>query len=268
MELLTNFNREFNTELTLDRVSEKLSDQYAPVSTKLLLQPFFNKGWVNVNKKRNKKGSREWLTLEHPEFKFTNGDTIRLEVVNSYDGSSSLKIMAGIGRLVCLNGMVVGKDFEQFKFVHRGNKIYENIEKSYEQIVAKLAGLKEKVDRLNNIILPPQATHNIINNIAKRVFESNGEKKIVSVVGVDFTVRNSLLERHRQEDLNGDAWTTLNVIQENIIRNGRLTARIGETNRETNETVFKDTNKKSNEGKMSSLELNKIITEEFFKAVA
>ena len=190
-----------------------------------------------------------------------------MDVVNSFDGSTSLKIFFGVGRIVCLNGMVIG-DIDCFKYVHRGNKIYQNIENDYDKIVAKLLGTKERVRRLNNVFLPPQAVDRIIHNIASKVFNVDSKTRKVEVVEVSLANIESLLETHRGEDNFADAWTQMNVIQENIIRNGRLSALVMETDKEKGTNVLKDRQKRGNEFKMSSFELNAIISNEFLQAVA
>lgn len=264
---LLNNNRESHTALTRERLTKNLSSIYAPVSTELLLQPFYDKGWVNKRKVVNKKGTKEWFTLSHPNYLFDNGDELTLDVLNSYNGTSALKIFFGVGRIVCLNGMVVG-DMDHFKYVHRGNQIYQNIENDYEKIVAKLIDVKKKVERLNNIYLSPSEVNGIIDRIATKVFEVDGEKNKIEVKGVAFDVKKSLLESHREADRGEDAWIKFNVIQENIVRLGRLSATVSETNKELNTTVIRTLNKRSNENKLNSFQLNKIISDEFFKAVA
>ena len=263
MQLLNN-TRETHTELTINKVSDKVSKLYAPVSTELLLQPFFDKGWEIKRKLANK--TTEWYTLNHSSFLFDNGDELTLDVHNSFNGTSALKIFFGVGRIVCLNGMTVG-DMDHFKYVHRGNQIYQNIENDYDKIVAKLEDVKNKVNRLNNIYLSPQEVHNTINKIASKVFESDSEKRSVEVLGVDFFTRNELLETRREADKHGDAWTQLNIVQENIVRFGKLTATIRETNKETKEIINRKITKKKSESKLSSFAINKIISDEFFKAV-
>jgi hypothetical protein len=167
MQLINN-TRESHTLLSQDKLVKGLSEQYAPVSTELLLKPFFDNGWEVKRKRSNKRGTKEWLTLNNPNFLFDNGDEFTLDVLNSYNGLSALKIFFGIGRIVCLNGMVVG-DMDHFKYVHRGNQIYQNIENDYDKIVAKLLDVKAKIERLKNTFLPPSELHNTINRIASNI---------------------------------------------------------------------------------------------------
>jgi hypothetical protein len=264
---LTNNTRETHTLLAQDKLTKGLSEQYAPVSTELLLKPFFDNGWEVKRKRSNKKGTKEWLTLNNKNFLFDNGDEFTLDVLNSYNGLSALKIFFGIGRIVCLNGMVVG-DMDHFKYVHRGNQIYQNIANDYDKIVAKLVDVKTKIERLNNTFIPPMELHNIINNIASKVFNREGEKHKIETLGVDFFDRNKLLETHRRDDLGTDAWTQLNIVQENIVRFGRLKASVRKTDKIEGTNIVTKMGKDCCEGKLSSFELNKIISDEFFKAVA
>lgn len=264
---LTNNTRESHTLLSQDRLVKGLSEQYAPVSTELLLKPFFDNGWEVKRKRSNKRGTKEWLTLNNPNFLFDNGDEFTLDVLNSYNGLSALKIFFGIGRIVCLNGMVVG-DMDHFKYVHRGNQIYQNIENDYDKIVAKLLDVKAKIERLKNTFLPPSELHNTINRIASNIFNKDGEKFKTETLGVDYFDRNQLLETHRSDDLGTDAWTQLNVVQENIVRLGRLQASVKKTDKSDNTSIVTKMVKRCCENKLSSFELNKIISDEFFKAVA
>lgn len=252
---------------TTGKIATHLSDKYAPVSTEILIQPFLNKGWKVVNNIHNKKKSKDWLTLEHEAFKVGN-DNIRIEVTNSYDGSTALNIMGGIGRLVCSNGLVVGTDFETFRFIHKGDKIYEKLENAYEKIVAKLEELKNKVELLNSTTIGQDQAVNHVRNIYKKMIESDGVKKKVELVSIPQDTLALTLQAHRDADKGNDAYTVLNVIQENIVRNGVFSAIVEETDKETGEKTQRLIRKRPSEFKLSSLRTNNLITGEFLQAVA
>jgi hypothetical protein len=262
-----NLSKQNHINKTTGKIAEHLSDKYSPVSTEILLQPFLSRGWEIVSSRTNKKKSREWLTLEHEAFKIGD-DTVRIEVTNSYDGSTALNIMGGIGRLVCSNGLVVGKDFETFRFIHKGNKIYEKLDNAYEKIVAKLEQLKGKIDALNDVTLDEVQTVNSVRNIYKKLIESDGEKKKVELVSIPEDTLKLTLQTHRDADKGKDAYTVLNVVQENIVRNGVFTAIVEETDKETGEKTRRLLRKRPSEGKLSSLKANEVITDEFLKTVA
>jgi hypothetical protein len=260
-------NKELHVNNTINLVSDKLSDKYAPIDTQLFLQPFLSRGWTVENLTTNRKGTEVWYTLENSAFRIGD-DAIRIELLNSYNGKSALKIAAGIGRLVCSNGMVVGTDFEQFRYVHRGNKIYENLENTYEQLVAHLNNLKAKIERLNNIYLAPNKVYSIIDNIYARTFETDGVKKKVKLRPLTEKAYIDALQVHREEDNKLDAYTVMNVIQENLVRYGAFNCETETTDKNTGVITLTKRTKRPSEGKIASHRLNSLITEQFLKAVA
>lgn len=260
-------NKELHECNTKGLVSKKLSKNYAPVDSSLLLAPFLSKGWTVTRKIGGSKGKKVWFTLENESYTIGE-DKIRIEIINSYDGSQALQIAAGIGRLICANGLVFGTDFEQFRYVHRGNRIYTELEDTYDKIINHINTLKGKIEQLNNIYLTPNKINDLVVNIYKNVFESDGAtyKREVDYIGIDNI--DSILRAHRIEDEGKDAYSILNVVQENIIRNGRLKCSIKEYNKKTKSTYIHPRTRKASEGKMSSMKLNKIITNEFMQLVA
>jgi hypothetical protein len=69
---------------------------------------------------------REYIFPEH-QVRVTSGDNVpgvgditelRISVINSYDGSSKVKVGVGGFRLVCLNGMTMGEKFGSFSSQH------------------------------------------------------------------------------------------------------------------------------------------------------
>lgn len=242
-------------------ISDNLSAQYAPVSSKLFLQPFVDQGWYTVKNINNKK--KEWITLEHPDYKFTNNDTIRLEIINSYDGSCRLNIMGGLGRIVCSNGLVIGRDFEAFRFVHRGNKIYDKLKTSYGLIVAKLNKLKSDADTLKELILNKDEVNNIITGIYKEILESDTDTKKVTLIKVSDYVLDLTQRPRRKEDKYDDAFTIMNIVQEKIIRQGFFHAEVNELDKVKNVSIQKHVSKNRSENKLSSIKMNDIISSHF-----
>jgi len=85
------FTQELHKNNTV--IASDLSDQYAPVSTKIVLAPFFNNGWTTKSRMHNfnKEGiGKEKLTLTHPDFLYPNGDQLTVECLNSNNGMGAL----------------------------------------------------------------------------------------------------------------------------------------------------------------------------------
>jgi len=261
-------------ELSKGNIASHVSEQYSPVNTQLFLQPFLERGWKVVktqNSTSKKTGTihRELVSLHHDDFISSHGN-IELKVVNSYDARSSLKIYAGIHRLVCSNGLVMMVEGEQFRFVHRGEAIYEKLDNAYDRIVAYLDTVKLRTEKLENTTLDDTQLDNIITNIARKVFEKDTDKENRTILSINpYTLKNIKRVR-RNADKGTDAFTLLNVIQENITRKGDLSAMVSITNKETKETRIehKSKNRTENRNFVNDIKLNQIIVEEFLKEVA
>lgn len=247
-------------------ISEGLSKEYAPVSTELLLKPFFDDGW-RLNARKAAKGlGKEHLVLKHDKYIYSNGDFLTVELVNSRDGSAALNFFGGYGRLVCNNGLYIG-DLEHGRFIHRGTSIYERLENKYEQIVAHLDTLKGNVETLQSRVLTEDALNNALLGIYKDVFEKD-TKKYTAIVDVSTYDLKRLKRVRREADKKEDAFTVMNVIQENIIRYGALGCNVTTINKETQAVERAYKTKNASERSISSVGLNKTITNNFLKAVA
>jgi len=175
-------------------------------------------------------------------------------------------IMGGLGRIVCSNGLVIGKDFESFRFVHRGTSIYDRIDNAYDKIIVKLDELKNKINVMKDYNPTSMEIRTVIDNVFRRMIDSDSPKltkRFVSICSL-----HNIITPRREADTEKDAFTVLNVIQENLVRNGYFDYYVQETNKETGEQITKISTKRATEGKLSSLKLNEVITDEFLKLVA
>ena len=143
------------------------------------------------------------------------GDTFpEVILVNSHDGTSAYKIMAGLFRLVCLNGMVVSdREFANVSIPHKGDVTSLVIEGSYTVLNESRKAL-EAADAWAGITLsrPEQmamaeAAHTVRFGDAEGATETPIEPE-------------QLLRVRRYADTGNDLWRTANTIQENVIRGG------------------------------------------------
>ena len=138
-------------------------------------------------------------------------------LVNSHDGTSAYKIMAGLFRLVCLNGMVVSdREFANVTIPHKGDVTGQVIEGSYTVLTESRKAL-EAADNWAGVTLSrdeqmaiAEAAHTV------RFGDSEGE------IATPIKPAQLLTER-RYADAGNDLWRVANRIQENVIRGG-LTA--------------------------------------------
>ena len=138
-------------------------------------------------------------------------------VVNSHDGTSAYKVMAGLMRLVCLNGMVVSdRDLASVSVPHKGDVMGQVIEGSFE-VLSESRKAVEAADTWAGITLT-RDEQMIMAEAAHVIRFADSEGNVETPIAAD-----QLLQLRRHEDQGADLWRTSNRIQENAIRGG-LTA--------------------------------------------
>jgi hypothetical protein len=139
------------------------------------------------------------------------GDVVpELLLLNSHDGSGSYKLYAGLLRIVCINGLVAGAgDIFQVTVRHTGNTdLPARVLAGSRKLIEGMPALFERIERLRNTPLTE----------ARRINFARASLKLVpSRLTFD---ASELLTPRRPDDMETDAWTTMNVVQENIIRGG------------------------------------------------
>ena len=116
------------------------------------------------------------------------------------------KLLVGIYRLICTNGLVVGSNFFEHKIRHAGNT-----KSSLDQGIKSALATTE---RLSKLILNMQTVQLNPSQVAE--FESYALKLVVPENAQN--VQSNLLKIRRDADRGGDLWSVFNVIQENIMR--------------------------------------------------
>jgi hypothetical protein len=193
---------------TITIVEELIKNGFAPVSARQSNSRIVGKQHF----------TRHVLRFRHPDMMqaCNVGEEIpELSLLNSHDGTSAYKLMLGMYRLVCRNGLTVkSQDINEITVRHSGRAdlIGEVIEGSYkiiEETPKAIAQVEEwKQTRLN-----------------KEQQLAYAEAALVLRDTALDVQPNRLLSARRladQSELNGnrDLWRTFNVVQENLIRGG------------------------------------------------
>lgn len=140
------------------------------------------------------------------------GDSFReIVLVNSHDGTSSYQLMAGLFRLVCSNGMIVGAGggFDEVRVKHSGN-VQQLVIEGCVEILNRLPEVSEKVREWHGLALTAPE---------QQAFASAALALKYDEEAAPFEAEK-LLTLHRREDEKPSLWNTLNTVQENVIRGG------------------------------------------------
>ena len=201
------------------------SERYAYIPTSEVIDGLRNNGFVPMFAKQGNSRvpgkadfTKHLIRFRHEGQKAGMqkvGDTYpEVILVNSHDGTSAYKIMAGLFRLVCLNGMVVSdREFANVSIPHKGNVTDLVIEGSYTVLSESRKAL-EAADAWAGVTLsrPEQMA---MAEAAHTVRFGDGEGDTETAIKPE-----QLLSVRRYDDHGSDLWRTANIIQENVIRGG------------------------------------------------
>ena len=202
---------------TLDQKFHTLTDKYKLVKTSDLIDKLQAQGFkldkFVANRVRNKAKigyQKHRAIFSHPELLKSTGDgNPQLLLTNSHDGTSAVVLQLGFFRMVCANGLVIGKSIgEPIRLRHSGKFIYDELDKAVEKIVAQVKTMNEAIDKLKAKVL----SEGEIASFQKQALDLRMASN-VEVLDSKFNV-------NRPEDAKPDLFTVFNVIQENLVRGG------------------------------------------------
>lgn len=147
------------------------------------------------------------------------GDSLpEVILINSHDGTSAYKLIAGLFRLICSNGLVVAESTTgSLSVQHTGNIVDRVIEGSFEIVnqASKALDVSKRWESLQLTAGEQGAFADAARTL--RFADSDGE------VETPITAAQLLTPR-RRDDAGNNLWETFNRVQENAIRGG-LSAR-------------------------------------------
>ena len=141
-------------------------------------------------------------------------NTFEIVLINSHDGTSSYKMIAGCYRLVCSNGLMHFNTQYDVKVPHRGNIIHDVIEGAYS-ILSQQREVEGSIDKLQSITLQPEEQRVFAQAALALRYEPNENGLIEAPIRAD-----QLNRIRRNADNKSDLWTTFNRVQENVIQGG------------------------------------------------
>ncbi len=203
-----------------DGRAERTSDRYQQISTAQIVGALGSKGyaptWAEQCRTRivsKREYTKHMIRFRHVDAKATaSGLYPEIVLINSHDGLSSYRLLSGVFRIVCSNGLVAGSKYDEVRVRHQGDIV------------------KDVID----------GTHTVINNSLKMIESANemaeiqlNEKESLYLAEAALAVRfgdeeqgkafdsaDFLMPRRYVDSDSNDLFTKINILQENIIRGG------------------------------------------------
>lgn len=202
---------------------EKTSDKYQFFPTDYVVRGLLNNGFRCVMAGQAKtriegKGdfTRHILRFRHDDMPRLGHDALpEVVMVNSHDGSSSYRLMLGVFRLVCANGMIACSSMmEEVRVRHTGKDtlVDDVIEGSY-RIIDEAPKAIGQIQEWQGIKLLPEEQE----NFASAALTLRGSTLEVEPKTV---LRARRYDDDTDADGSRDLWKTMNVVQESMIRGG------------------------------------------------
>ncbi|HAU1805287.1 TPA: DUF945 domain-containing protein [Legionella pneumophila] len=200
--------------------SHKTSAQYSPISTEQIIDKLMSEGffptWATQTKSLNQESkafAKHMLRFQrHDVMQNNQGLYPELVLINSHDGLSSYRLMAGLFRVVCGNGMIAGQSYDEIRIKHQGDVVGNVIEGTYKVI--------ETANKMLDVSDDMASIH--LNDTEKMIFaEAAHSLKFSDDEGAMIVAPERLLQPRRYVDQkDNDLFTVFNVLQENLIKGG------------------------------------------------
>ena len=197
--------------------SETVSQKYGFIPTSQVIQRLEREGFVpvRVQQARTRLEARQGfqkhlVRFRHRDHTARVGDSIpEIVLLNSHDGSSAYRIMAGVYRLVCANGLIVGKSFSDISVRHTKGAAEDILEASFKVIEA-LPAIQDGIEAMRQTRLEPEERAAFASAALTLRYPDAPPIRAAQ-----------LLEPRRGDDRQGDLWTVFNVVQESLVKGGQ-----------------------------------------------
>lgn len=216
-----------------DNPYHKTSEAYKQYPTIDVVDKLGKEGWLPVYaceqsaRSEERKGFQKHIIRFRHERDIPNilsgkmSEGFDIVLTNSHDGSSSYNLSAGVFRVVCINGMIVGAEAFSVRVRHMGNTPADVLRESMN-ITKQIPAVQERVEKMKGRLL----NSGEVMDFSDRAYDLKWPRKaeVESREYAEDEVKPiyfeplELARPRRFEDTSNDAWSVFNRIQENIIK--------------------------------------------------
>lgn len=199
------------------------SEAYSYLSTREILTALRDENYFpySATESRTRLADKQGFTKHMIRFRQgSQASSTQLEavreviLVNSFDGTSSFKLISGVFRFVCLNGLVVGDTVQEVAIPHKRVALDDVLEGVYS-VVEDFEKVTESIERMRACELTRPDRLQLGNAALQLRYDLETEA---------YPSLTSMLRVRRSSDEKTDLWTTFNAVQENLLKGGMRTA--------------------------------------------
>lgn len=171
--------------VSADREDDSRSEKYRFVSSDSLLDQMEEAGFLVVGAQEQRTRKPDGTPTRKHLIRFAHRDVLertqdeRIEVVmiNSHNGSCSYQLMAGIFRLVCTNGLIVGARIAAINIRHMGHTGEEVIAASL-RLASETPRIMDNIHRMQGVELPYKRQVDFVHDAARLRLGDDYEDRI------------------------------------------------------------------------------------------
>lgn len=194
----------------------QMTDKYLFVPTGEIVAAMRKEGFEVVQALQSSsriEGKQEFtkhlLRFALPQAQQVNGSLPELVLINSHDGTSSYRLMMGMFRMICQNGLLMASNvIEDLRFRH-SKSLSDEIIEGTGTLVREIPRVNDQIEQLSSIQLKPHEMAAFATAAHALRWDGNAPVEPAKLLNV-----------RRLEDKAPDLYTTLNVVQENIMKGG------------------------------------------------
>jgi hypothetical protein len=207
-----------------------VSPRYTFVPTARIVDGLRAHDWVpvDVEEQRIRKEARRGFQKHMVRFRRTEQMqtldewNVELVLLNSHDRGCAYQLHGGIFRRICSNGLVMSEgSFEAIRFRHSGLEPEEVVTASF-RLLEFVPKVGELVNRFRARALDSQESTALAMHALTLRYGNVTDAPVEA---------ETLLKARRPEDEGTDLWTTMNRVQENLVRGGVSDCRRDRRNR-------------------------------------
>jgi hypothetical protein len=198
------------------------SDRYNLVSTSDIMGILQENNWlpqmvsqprIQQRNLHRKEFAKHMVTFKNEDLPTINGAFPQIVIINSHDGSTLFKMMAGLFRMICSNGLIVSENEFGAIATRHSSLAPELISNGIKEIMDVVPQITARSEEMNTLVL-------------SRIDQLNLSSNVIEQIWTDSKVRpfdpEQLIEVRRYEDKAPTLWNTYNTIQENLMKGGLI----------------------------------------------
>jgi len=209
------------------RPADHLSAGYGFIPTIDIVEAFHADGWDVTRASTGKVRKPEREGLQKHLLRFARREDIlndaiknRLEVVlvNGHDGSSAVRLTAGIFRMACANGIVISTSTVADVRLGHHRLSMDTVLNAGHQLLGQTTRVNDVIDQWKTI--------GVSYDDARHLAEQGAVLRWGKDLDAHPVTPELLLNVRREEDKELNLWNVFNRVQENVVKGGQKAAKV------------------------------------------